>query len=87
MYQQMTGKCACNEISHDSIRKIVLIQIFLVITDNQKFHNIFECLNLFLITVSSSELPAIEHHKLLSFQTLCWPPGERSLPIGLLVKF
>ena len=31
------------------------------------------------------ELPAIEHHKLWSFQTLCWLPGERSLPIGLLV--
>ena len=31
------------------------------------------------------ELPAIEHHKLWSFQTLCWLPAERSLPIGLLV--
>ena len=33
------------------------------------------------------ELPAIEHHKLWTFQTVCWLPGERSLPIGLLVEF
>ena len=32
------------------------------------------------------ELPAIEHHKLWSFQTICWVPGERSLyyPLGYL---
>ena len=40
---------------------------------------------MFLITVSSSELPAFEHHKLCCLQTLCWLPGERFLPIGLLV--
>ena len=33
------------------------------------------------------ELPAIEHNKVLSFQTICWLPGERSLPIGLLVTY
>ena len=42
-------------------------------------------LNKFLVTVSSSELPAFEHDKLMNVQTLCWLPGERSLPIGLLV--
>ena len=35
--------------------------------------------------VLSSELPVFEHHKLWYLQTLCWLPGERSLPIGLLV--
>ena len=44
-----------------------------------------ERLNIFVITVSSSELPAFEHHKLWCLQTLCWLPGERSLPIGLLI--
>ena len=38
-------------------------------------------LNLFLVTVSSSELSAFEHRK------LCWLHGERSLPIGLLVSY
>ena len=42
-------------------------------------------LNLFLITVSSSELPAFEHRKSCCRQTLCWLPGEQLLPIGLLV--
>ena len=42
-------------------------------------------LNKFLVTVSCSELPAFEHHKLMYLQTLCWLQGERSLPIGLLV--
>ena len=37
------------------------------------------------MTVSSSELSALEHRKLWCFQTLCWLSGERSLPIGLLV--
>ena len=37
------------------------------------------------VTASSSELPAFEHHKLMYLQTVCWLPGERSLPIGLLV--
>ena len=36
---------------------------------------------------SSSELPALEHHKLWCLQTLCWFPGERSLPIGLRVSW
>ena len=40
---------------------------------------------LFLITVSSSELPAFEHRKFWCLETLCWLPGERSVPIGLLV--
>ena len=31
------------------------------------------------------ELPDIEHQKLWSFNVLCWLPGDRSLPIGLLV--
>ena len=44
-----------------------------------------ECLNIFPNTVSSSELPAFEHHKLWCLQTLCWLQGERSLPFGLLV--
>ena len=43
-------------------------------------------LNKFLVTVISSELQAFEHHKLINRQTLCWVPGERSLPIGLLVS-
>ena len=61
-------------------------KFFLVLADNQNRHNILTvCLNLFLITVSNSELPAIEHHKLWSDQTLCWISGERSLPIRLLV--
>ena len=42
-------------------------------------------LNLFLVTVLSSELPAFDHRKLWCLQTLCWLHGERSLPIGLLV--
>ena len=42
-------------------------------------------LNKFVVTVSSSGLPAFEHHKLMNLQTLRWLPGERSLPIGLLV--
>ena len=33
----------------------------------------------------SSELPAFEHHKLWYLQTQFRLPGERSLPIGLLV--
>ena len=32
-----------------------------------------------------SELPAFEHPKLWCLQTLCWLPGERLLPMGLLV--
>ena len=44
-------------------------------------------LNLFLVTVSSSELSAFEHRKLWCLQTLCWLHGERSLPIGLLVPY
>ena len=42
-------------------------------------------LNKFLVIVSSSELPALEHRKLWCLPTLCWLHGERSLPIGLLV--
>ena len=42
-------------------------------------------LNLFLVTVSSSELSAFEHRKLWCLHTLCWLHGERSLPMGLLV--
>ena len=37
--------------------------------------------NYFMDTVSSSELSAFEHRKLLCLQTLCWLHGERSLPV------
>ena len=45
----------------------------------------FEFLNLFMPTVSSIELPAYEHAKVLCLQTVCWLPGEPSLPIGYLL--
>ena len=44
-------------------------------------------LNKFLVSVSSSEVPAFEHHKLMNQQTLCGLSGERSFPIGVLVEF
>ena len=50
----------------------ILIQIFLIFTDK---HNIV-CLNLGLIIVSSSELPAFEHSNIWCVQTLCWLSGE-----------
>ena len=52
--------------------------------DKQNWHNILR-LNLGLITVSRSELPAFEHCKIWCRQT-CWLSGEQSLPFGLLVK-
>ena len=59
----------------------ILVQIFLILAYKQNWHNIL-CLNLGMIAVSKSELPAFEHCKIL----LCWFSGEPSLPIGLLVK-
>ena len=71
----------CLKIKFLQVFWSILIQIFLILADK---HNIL-CLNLGLITVSSSELPAFEYSKVWCLQTLCWLSGEGSLSIWLLV--
>ena len=62
----------------------LFIQIFLILADNQNWHNILSVW-IYSWSVSNSELPAFEHSRLWCLQTICWLPGERLLPIGLLV--
>ena len=48
-------------------------QIFLILEDNQNWPS---------HSVSSSELPAFEYHKLWYLHTLCMHPGEVLCPLG-----
>ena len=59
-----------------------LVYRYIINKENDKGLNEFEFCNCFKL-----ELPAIEHNKLWTFQTLSLLPGEQLLSIGLLVLF